>query len=84
VYLWLIHFAVQQKLHNIVSNYIPIKNVLKRERASKMDKERNREVLTDKRTQAETDRPGDKRGPGNTKSSVTQWPKPKNFCYLYQ
>ena len=49
-----------------------------------MDKERNREVLTDKRTQAETDRPRDGRGPGNTESSVTQWPKPKNFCYLYQ
>ena len=35
-----------------------------------MDKERNREVQTDKRTQAETDRPRDRLGPGNTKSSV--------------
>ena len=69
MYVWLIHFAVQQKLHNIVKRLYSNKKHFKK-RASKMDKERNREVQTDKRTQAETDRPRDRLGPGNTKSSV--------------
>lgn len=40
---------------------------------------RNREVLTDKGAQAETDRPRDRLGPGHTKSSIKHRLKPKNF-----